>query len=142
LTFTAGDLLTATFMNSAVVGKYLGAATTTSTITNSNAASANTIVTLNVTVPSGLHSTMSVLLIGVIGQVVTPGGVGATISIPQATSTGVDLTTAGNMNGGMTIIKTDLNPAAGAKSYVMSIVTTVNGNAVTAKGATLMGFVV
>jgi hypothetical protein len=142
MTFTTGDVLTATFLNSAVVNAFLGITTTASVISNSNSASATTIVTLNVTIPSGLHSTMSVVVVGAVGQVVTPGGVGATISIPQATSGGTDFTTAGSMSGGVTVFKQDLNPSAGAKSYTMSIVTTVNGNSVSARQGALMAFVI
>lgn len=141
MTFSTGDVLSASFMNAAVVGALLGVASSGSTFTNTSGA-ATTMLTLNVTIPSGLHSSMSVLVVGSIGHLSTTPGVGATCAITNATSLGIDFTTGGSVQGGIVVVKTDLNPAAGARSYLFQLTTTVSTNTVTARQACMFALVV
>lgn len=141
MTFSTGDVLSAAFMNAAVVGQFLGITTSASTFTHTSG-TATTMATLNVTIPSGLHASMSVLVVGIIGHLSSAAGVGCTCVITNATSSGIDFTTGGAMGGGMTVVKTDLNPAAGAKSYAYTLATTVSTNTVTARQVSLFALVV
>lgn len=93
---------------------------------------ATTMLSLAVTVPAGLPPGTRVRVLGNIGHMVTPAGVGVTAAITNAAG-GQDVVTAGGVGGGLTVIRYDADPPAGSRTYTFTIATTVPGNTVTAR---------
>lgn len=90
---------------------------------------ATVIHALTVKIPL-LSKDFWVELIGTVGLLVTPAGVGATLAITNA-AIGRDYVSGGSSNfPPPTVIKWDKNPTAGNKTYNFTLQTTVSGNTV------------
>lgn len=114
----------------------LGEAHAAGPITNNNSP-ATTLVSLPVTIPSGLPAGTRIKVTGTIGQASTPTGVGMTVDITNATSAGAAVQTGSAMSGGTSVIRYDDNPPAGSRIYTMTMLTTVGGQTVTARAVQL-----
>jgi len=99
---------------------------------DSTLAGLTTLLTLNVTIPMGLPTGTLVAVTASIGHASTGAGVGMATTITGA-ATGNDVTTAGNVQGGITYTKWDIDPSAGAQTYTLTMNTTVDGSSVTAR---------
>lgn len=134
---TSKQLLLNAISNRLIYNTFLGEVDNGTAWTHTTGA-VTTMATLNVTIPSGLPSGTRVELIATFGQLATPAGVGAIIALTNA-SIGRDFTSGGSTTWTPpTLIKWDLNPTSGAKTYTLTLQTTVSGNTVTvSRGVTL-----